>query len=124
MIRFFYNLSPNPMKVALCLEEMELEYEPVAVDTRKGEQFSPEFLEINPNGKVPAIEVDGTVVFDSNAILLYLARERGRFMCTDTPKGQGELLSWMMFVATGLSPFSGQTVHFRHMAPEAIEYAN
>lgn len=71
MISFYYNLSPNPMKVALFLEETGLPYEPNPVDTRKGDQFAPEYLAINPNGKVPAI-VDGqTVVFDSNAILLF-----------------------------------------------------
>jgi len=124
MIRFYYNLSPNPMKVALCLEEMGLDFDPVPVDPRKGEQFSPWFVKINPNAKVPAIEDDGVVVFDSNAILLHLARKTGRFLGPDTPAGQGELLSWLMFVATGLSPYSGQAVHFRHMAPEAIEYAD
>jgi GST-like protein len=70
MITFYFNGSPNPTKVALFLEEAGLPYEPVAVDTRKGEQFAPEFLKLNPNGKVPAIDDDGTVVFDSNAILL------------------------------------------------------
>lgn len=122
MIRFFYNLSPNPMKVALALEEMGLAYEPVPIDARKGDQFLPEFLAVNPNGKVPAIEDAGTVVFDSNAILLYLGEKTGQFM--GTPAQRGELLSWLMFVATGLSPFSGQAVHFRHFAPEPKDYAH
>ena len=70
MLRFYYNFAPNPTKVALLLEECGLPYEPVPVDTHKGEQFAPGYLAINPNGKVPAI-VDGDVtVFDSNAILL------------------------------------------------------
>jgi GST-like protein len=124
MIRFHYNLSPNPMKVALCLEEMGLPYEPVPVDARKGEQFSPAFLAINPNGKVPAIEDDGVVVFDSNAILLHLAQKTGRFLGPDTPQGRADLLSWLMFVATGLSPFSGQAVHFRHFAPQPQDYGH
>jgi GST-like protein len=123
MIRFHYNLSPNPMKVALCLEEMSLTYEPVPVDTRKGEQFAPAFLAINPNGKVPALEDDGIAVFDSNAILLYLGQKTGRLMGRDTPQGRAELVSWLMFVATGLGPFSGQAVHFRHFAPEPKAYA-
>ena len=122
MIRFFYNLSPNPMKVALALEEMGLAYEPVPIDARKGDQFLPEFLAVNPNGKVPAIEDAGTVVFDSNAILLYLGEKTGQFM--GTPAQRGELLSWLMFVATGLSPFSGQAVHFRHFAPQPQDYAH
>ncbi|MBX9701582.1 MAG: glutathione S-transferase N-terminal domain-containing protein [Acetobacteraceae bacterium] len=121
MITLHYNLSPNPMKVVLALEEMGLPYEAVPVDARKGEQFAPAFLAVNPNGKVPAIVDDGTVVFDSNAILLYLAEKTGRFL--GAPGQRGELLSWLMFVATGLSPFSGQAVHFRHFAPEPKDYA-
>ena len=117
MIRFHYNLSPNPMKVALCLEELGLPYEPVPVDTRKGEQFAPAYAALNPNGKVPAI-VDGDVgVFDSNAILLYLAEKEGRFLAQG-PAARAEMLSWLMFVATGIGPFSGQCVHFRHFAPD------
>ncbi len=124
MIRFHYNLAPNPTKVALCLEEMGLAYEPVPVDARRGDQFRPEFLAINPNGKVPAIQDGDATVFDSNAILLYLAQKTGLFAGGDgTPKQRGEMLSWLMFVATGLSPFSGQAVHFRHMAPEPKDYA-
>jgi GST-like protein len=122
VIRFFYNLSPNPMKVALCLEEMGLPYETVPVDTRQGEQFGPAYLAINPNGKVPAI-VDGDVtVFDSNAILLYLAGKTGLFLPEGEPV-RGEMLSWLMFVATGIGPFSGQCVHFRHFARDGGAYA-
>jgi GST-like protein len=123
MLTFHFNLSPNPMKVALFLEEAELPYEPVPVDTRRGQQFSPAYLALNPNGKVPAIVDDGVPVFDSNAILLYLAEKTGRFMPTDAA-GRGELLSWLMFVATGLGPFCGQAVHFRHFAPEPVAYAD
>ncbi|MDB5841110.1 MAG: glutathione S-transferase family protein [Herminiimonas sp.] len=123
MLKFFYNLAPNPMKVALFLEESGLPYRLMPVDTRKGEQFSAEYLAINPNSKVPAI-VDGEVtVFDSNAILLYLAEKTGQFLPQDTPAARGELLSWLMFVASGVGPFSGQSVHFRHHAPEQIPYA-
>ena len=123
MLRFYYNFAPNPTKVALLLEECGLPYEPVPVDTHKGEQFAPGYLAINPNGKVPAI-VDGDVtVFDSNAILLYLAEKTGQFLPLPSPGARGEMLSWLMFVATGLAPFSGQAVHFRHMAPEPVPYA-
>ncbi|MBE7200283.1 MAG: glutathione S-transferase N-terminal domain-containing protein [Parafilimonas terrae] len=116
MIRFYYNLSPNPMKVALCLEELGLPYEPAPVDTRKGDQFDAAYASVNPNAKVPAI-IDGpTTVFDSNAILLYLAEKEGRFL--PGPEARGELLSWLMFVATGIGPFSGQCVHFRQFAPK------
>jgi GST-like protein len=121
MIRFYYNLSPNPMKVALFLEEAGLPYEPKPVDTRKGEQFSPEYLAINPNAKVPAIVDGANIVFDSNAILLHLAEQTGQFL--PAPAQRGELLSWLMFVATGVGPFSGQAVHFKHFAPERVPYA-
>jgi GSH-dependent disulfide-bond oxidoreductase len=123
MIKFYFNLAPNPTKVALCLEEMGLPYELVPVDTRKGEQHSPAYLGINPNGKVPAI-VDGDVtMFDSNAILLYLAEKTGKFLPANTPAARGPLLSWLMFVASGIGPYSGQAVHFKHHAPEALPYA-
>jgi GSH-dependent disulfide-bond oxidoreductase len=123
MIKFYYNLAPNPTKVALCLEEMELPYELVPVDTRKGDQFAPAFLEINPNAKTPAITDDGAPVFDSNAILLYLAEKTGQFLPENTPAARGQLLSWMMFVASGIGPYSGQAVHFKHHAPEQLSYA-
>ena len=122
MLKFYYNGSPNPTKVALFLEESGLPYEPVAVDTRKGDQFSPGFLSVNPNGKVPAIDDGGAIVFDSNAILLYLAEKTGKFMAPAASRG--ELLSWLMFVATGVGPFSGQAVHFKHFSPEKIAYAH
>ena len=124
MLKFYFNGSPNPTKVALFLEEAGLAYQPVAVDTRKGEQFTPEYLAINPNAKVPAIDDDGVTVFDSNAILLYLAEKTGKFLPANTPANRAELLSWLMFVATGVGPYSGQAVHFRHFAPEKIDYAN
>ncbi|MDB5546955.1 MAG: glutathione S-transferase [Tardiphaga sp.] len=120
MLKFYFNSSPNPTKVALFLEEAGLAYEPMPVDVRLGDQDKPEFLAINPNGKVPAIDDNGTVVFDSNAILLYLAEKTGQFL----PSDRAALLSWLMFVATGVGPFFGQAVHFKHFAPEKIAYAN
>jgi GST-like protein len=124
MLKFYFNGAPNPNKVALFLEESGLPFEPVAVDTRKGEQFKPEFLKVNPNGKVPAIDDDGVYVFDSNAILLYLAEKTGKFLPANTPASRAQLLSWLMFIATGLGPYSGQAVHFRHFAPKEPDYAN
>ena len=124
MLKFYFNGSPNPTKVALCLEEMGLAYEPVAIDTRKGDQFKPEFLAVNPNGKVLAIVDDGVTIFDSNAILLYLAEKTGKFLPANTPAARGPMLSWLMFVATGVGPFSGQAVHFKHFAPEKVDYAH
>jgi GSH-dependent disulfide-bond oxidoreductase len=122
-MKLYYHASPNPLKVALLVEELGLAYEVVPVDTFKGEQHSPEFLAINPNAMVPAInDNDDSVVFDSIAILLHLAETAGRFIPPAGPK-RGEMLSWLFFVATGLSPFSGQAVYFLHMAPEQFPYA-
>jgi GST-like protein len=124
MIKFYYSGAPNPMKVALMLEETGLPYEPVPVDTRKGEQHAAPFLAINPNAKVPVIVDGDTTVFDSNAILLYLAEKSGKFLpAKGDNKLHGELLSWLMFVASGVGPYSGQSVHFRHYAPKGIDYA-
>ena len=122
MLKFYFNGSPNPSKVALFLEEAGLPYEAIPIDTRRGDQFSPAFLAINPNGKVPAIVDGGAVVFDSNAILLYLAEKTGKFL--PPADKRGEFLSWLMFVATGVGPFSGQAVHFRHFATEKVPYAH
>ena len=109
---------------SLFLEESGLPFELVPVDTRKGDQFKPEFLKVNPNGKVPAIDDDGIFVFDSNAILLYLGEKTGKFMPASTPQNKAQLLSWLMFIATGLGPYSGQAVHFKHFAPKDLEYAH
>jgi len=123
MLKFYYSAAPNPTKVALFLEEAGLDYEPIPVDTRMGDQHKADFLAMNPNAKVPVI-VDGDVtVFDSNAILFYLAEKTGQFMPDDTPTLRGQMLSWLMFVATGVGPFSGQAVHFQAYAPEKLPYA-
>lgn len=127
MIRFFYHPTPNPAKVALFLEETGLPYEVVPVDTSKGEQHSPGFRAVNPNGKVPAIvDTDGlggaeTRVFDSSAILLYLAEKTRKLM--GSPAERAEMLSWLFYVGTGLGPYSGQAVHFQRAAPEKLPYA-
>jgi GSH-dependent disulfide-bond oxidoreductase len=123
MIKFYYHPSPNPAKVALFLEESGLDYEVIPIDSAMGEQLSAEFKAINPNSKLPAL-IDGqATLFDSTAILLYLAEKTGQFMSQDTPELHAEFLPWLMFVATGLGPFSGQAVHFRVFAPERIPYA-
>lgn len=124
MLKFYYNAAPNPMKVALLLEELGLPYEAVPVDTRKGEQFAPEFLAVNPNAKLPAITDGDVTVFDSNACLLFLAERAGQFVpAAADSKARADMLSWLMFIASGIGPFSGQSVHFRHAAPEPKEYA-
>ena len=121
MIKFYYNTAPNPAKVALFLEEAGLPYDPVPVDTRRGEQHSAAFKAINPNAKVPVLVDGATVVFDSNAILLYLAEKTGKFL--PAADKRGEMYSWLMFVASGIGPYSGQCVHFKHFAPEPKTYA-
>ena len=127
LIRFYFHPTPNPAKIALFLEEVGLPYETIPVDTSKGEQHTPAYLAINPNGKVPAIvDTEGprgreVRVFDSTAILIYLAEKTGQFR--GTPEDQPELLSWLLFIASGLGPFSGQAVHFQFSAPEGLAYA-
>jgi len=122
MIDFYFNAAPNPMKVALFLEEAGLEYRPVPVDSKLGQQHSAAFLAITPNAKVPAM-IDGDVsLFDSNAILLYLGEKTGQFMPPD-PAQRGALLSWLFFIASGVGPYSGQAVHFQHFAPDKNPYA-
>ena len=127
MIRLFYHPTPNPAKVALMLEETGLPYEVVPVDTLQGDQHAAAFRAVNPNGKVPAIlDTNGPGgkecrVFDSSAILLYLAEKAQSFL--GAPADRGELLSWLFFIASGLGPFSGQAVHFQRAAPEKLPYA-
>lgn len=122
MMEFYFHATPNSMKVAVLLQELELPFTVKPIDIFQGEQHSSAFKAINPNAKVPAI-VDGkTVMFDSHAILLYLAGRHGAFLPDDRAE-YATMLSWLMLVATGLSPFSGQAIHFMHYAPEQIPYA-
>ena len=123
MLKFYYHSSPNPAKVALLLEELGVAYEVVPVDTRKGEQFSAEFLAINPNAKTPALTDGAAKIFDSTAILMFLAQKHGKFLPTGSTEDQATFLSWMAFVSSGIGPYSGQAVHFKHFAPEPKEYA-
>lgn len=121
MLKFYYSLAPNPMKVALFLEEAALPYESIPVDTRRGDQHLPAFTAINPNAKVPAIVDGDTTVFDSSAILLYLAEQTGQFLPASAMRGV--MLSWLMFSASGIGPFTGQCIHFKAYAPEPVPYA-
>jgi len=121
MLRLYFHTSPNPMKVVLFLEETRLPYELVPVDTFKGEQHRPEYRKINPNGRVPAIELNGTRVFDSTAILLHLAQQHGQLLGAE--RHRAELLSWLMFIATGIAPMGGQLVHFTRVKPDESPYA-
>ena len=128
MIRFYFHPTPNPQKISMMLEASGLEYEVLPVDTRKGQQHDPAFRAVNPNGKVPAIvDTDGAGgtevrVFDSNAILIYLAEKSGRFMPSDT-KQRMAVLQWLMFQMGGLGPMMGQANVFYRYMPEKIEAA-
>lgn len=121
MIKLFFSLGPNPEKVAFLLEELGAPYEMVPVDTFRGEQHSAQYRAVNPNGKTPALIDGANTVFDSTAILLYLAEKHQKLL--GAPADRGQLLSWLLFVASGLGPFSGQAVHFRRMAPQPQDYA-
>ena len=128
MIEVYSWATPNGHKVHIMLEECGLPYQAHAVDIGAGDQFAPEFLAISPNNKIPAI-VDPTgpdgapiSLFESGAILLYLAGKTGLYMPATT-RGRYEMLEWLMFQMGGVGPMLGQAHHFRIYAPEKIEYA-
>lgn len=120
---FYYHPTPNPSKVALFLEEAALDYRLRPIDIAKGDQHTPAFAALNPNRKLPVLVDDGIAIFDSTAILLHLARKTGRFLGTGDAQTQAELLSWLMLIASGLGPFTGQAIHFKHYAPAGQDYA-
>jgi GST-like protein len=128
MIELYSWATPNGHKVHIMLEECGLAYRSHAVDIGIGAQFDPAFLAISPNNKIPAIVdpvgPDGAPIslFESGAILLYLAGKTGRFMPDDT-RGKYEVLQWLMFQMGGVGPMLGQAHHFRIYAPEKIDYA-
>ena len=128
MIDLYALTSPNVQKIFIALEELELPYNTKLVDVWKGDQFSPEFLKINPNGKVPAIvDHDGLggkpyTVVESGAILLYLADKTGKFLPKDTRK-RFDVIQWMMIQMTGVGPMFGQWTHFKLMAPKGNDYS-
>jgi GST-like protein len=128
MIEVYSWATPNGHKVHILLEECGLPYRVHAVDIGAGEQFAPEFLAISPNNKIPAIvDPDGPdgrpmSLFESGAILLYLAGKTGRFMPADT-RGKYATLQWLMFQMGSVGPMLGQTHHFRIYAPEKLPYA-
>ena len=128
MVEVYSWATPNGHKVHIMLEECGLPYRAHAVDIGAGDQFMPEFLAISPNNKIPAIVdpngPDGAPIslFESGAILMYLAGKTGRFMPANT-RGRYEMLEWLMFQMAGVGPMLGQAHHFRIYAPEKIEYA-
>lgn len=129
MIDLHYWPTPNGHKITLFLEETGLEYRIVPVDIRVGDQFKPEFLAIAPNNRMPAIvdhaPADGgepVSVFESGAILVYLAEKTGRFLPQDI-RGRKTVLEWLFWQMGGLGPMAGQNHHFNMYAPEKIPYA-
>jgi GST-like protein len=128
MIDLYYWPTPNGHKVTIFLEEAGLEYRIVPINIRKGEQFAPEFLKISPNNRMPAIvDTDGPggkpfSLFESGAILLYLAEKTGKLMPSET-RARYRVIEWLMFQMANVGPMLGQAGHFRNAAPEKIPYA-
>ena len=128
MIDLYTWPTPNGHKIHILLEELGLPYKVHAVDIGKGEQFKPKFLKISPNNKIPAlVDADGPegkpiALFESGAIMLYLAAKTGRFLPA-TDRAKYDVLQWLMFQMGGLGPMLGQAHHFRIYAPEKIDYA-
>ncbi|MDF1821455.1 MAG: glutathione S-transferase N-terminal domain-containing protein [Alcanivoracaceae bacterium] len=125
MIKLYTAATPNGWKASVTLEEMGLAYEVHALDLMKGDQKTAEFLAINPNGRIPAIvdtDEDNFAVFESGAVMIYLAEKTGQLMPTDM-KGRSRVLQWLMFQMGGVGPMMGQAnVFFRYM-PEKIQPA-
>ena len=128
MIEVYSWATPNGHKVHIMLEECGLPYRVHAIDIGAGDQFTPEFLAISPNNKIPAIvdpngpDGEPISVFESGAILLYLASKTGKLLPAST-RGKFEVMEWLMFQMGGVGPMLGQAHHFRIYAPEKIEYA-
>ena len=128
MIDLYYWPTPNGQKVSIFLEEVGLPYKVVPVNIGKGEQFEPKFLEISPNNKMPAmVDHEGPdgkpiSVFESGAMLIYLAEKTGQFMPRDT-RGRTQVIEWVMFQMGTVGPMLGQANHFRNYAPEKLQYA-
>jgi GST-like protein len=126
MIDLYFYPSPNGLKIAIAVEEMELPYRIVPVNILRGEQFAPDFLAISPNNKIPAIldhDVPGgpLPIFESGAILVHLAEKSGRFLPSD-PHGRMRALQWTFWQVGGLGPMAGQAHHFRAFASEVVPY--
>ncbi|MEB3210725.1 MAG: glutathione S-transferase N-terminal domain-containing protein [Leptolyngbyaceae bacterium] len=124
MIDLYTYTTPNGRKPAILLEELQLPYTIHSVNIGKGEQFSPEYVAINPNSKIPAIhDRDANItVFESGAMMIYLAEKTGKLLPTD-PTERFRVIEWLMFQMASVGPMFGQLGHFRHAAPEHIPYA-
>lgn len=129
MIDLYYWQTPNGKKITIALEELALPYKVIPINIGRGEQFAPEFLAISPNNRIPAIvdhaPSDGgppISVFESGAILLYLADKTGRLIPGDV-RGRTEVVEWLMWQMGGIGPMFGQANHFANYAPDKLPYA-
>jgi GSH-dependent disulfide-bond oxidoreductase len=128
MIDFYALTSPNVQKIFIMLEEVGLPYNVRPVDVWAGQQYNPEFLKLNPNAKIPVIvDHDGPggrpyTVFESGAILMYLAEKTGKFMPKDTAQ-RYDVIQWLMIQLTGVGPMFGQLTHFKRFAPSGNDYS-
>jgi GST-like protein len=128
MITLYTWPTPNGKKISILLEELKLPYKAVPIDIGAGDQFAPDFLKISPNNKIPAlVDSEGPdgkpiSIFESGAIMIYLAGKTGRFL-PKTDRERYDVLQWLMFQMGGLGPMLGQAHHFRLYAPESIQYA-
>ena len=128
MIDLYTWPTPNGHKVHIMLEELEMPYNVIPINIGEGDQFKPDFLKISPNNKMPAmVDSDGPdgapiSIFESAAILLYLAEKTGRFMPQDM-RGRYNAMQWLMFQMGSVGPMLGQAHHFRGYAPEKLPYA-
>jgi GST-like protein len=124
MIDLYTFTTPNGRKASVMLEEVGLPYTVHVINITKGDQFTPEFVAINPNSKIPAIvdQDNDMTVFESGAILIYLAEKTGKLLPTDQ-KGRFWVLEWLMFQMASVGPMFGQLNHFKRFAPEQIPYA-
>jgi GST-like protein len=128
MIDVYFWMTPNGYKVTIALEELGMPYNVIPINIGKGDQFKPEFLKVSPNNKIPAIvDHDGPggksiSLFESGAILIYLAEKSGKLMPKE-PRGRYNVLEWLMFQMASVGPMLGQAHHFRRYAPEKLEYA-
>ena len=129
MIDLRYWPTPNGWKISIALEELSLPYTVKTVNIGRGEQFTPEFLAISPNNRMPAIVDDQPLgggaplaIFESGAILLYLAEKTGKLAPTGV-RERYDVMQWLMWQMAGLGPMMGQANHFRHYAAGKSEYA-
>ncbi|OKH39254.1 glutathione S-transferase [Calothrix sp. HK-06] len=124
MIDLYTFTTPNGYKPSIMLEETQLPYNIHKIDITKNDQFKPEYIAINPNSKIPAIidQETGITVFESGAILMYLAEKTGKLLPSDQ-KGKYQVIEWLMLQMGSVGPMFGQLNHFKKYAPEKIPYA-